>query len=462
MNDTLQIAGSKNRKRCAVYCRVSSDERLDQEFNSIDAQKEAGHAYIASQRAEGWIPVADDYDDPGYSGGNTDRPALKRLLADIERGLIDIVVVYKIDRLTRSLADFAKMVDVFDLHDVSFSAVTQQINSATSMGRLMLNVLLSFAQFEREVTSERIRDKIAAAKRKGMWMGGVPSIGYDVVNRQLVVNDAEAAVVRRIFEEMLTIGSPTQIAANLTAEGITTKAWTTQEGQTRSGTRIDKKYLHKLLRNRIYLGELSHKGNWYPGAHPPIIDRALWDKVHAVLAKDSHARSVETKIRSRTDALLRGLLYAPSGERMYPTYSSKRGHKYHYYVSKSESRFGAPGKSFARLPAPEIEAAVVAQIRTVLTSPESVAAVVRHIQRNGAQIDEATTVMAMGRLNNVWDQLFPVERHRIANLMIERIDLVHIGEVQGIKVKWRELGWDKLIGEFAPREIGAELMEVEA
>ncbi len=461
MNDTIQIAGSKNRKRCAVYCRVSSDERLDQEFNSIDAQKEAGHAYIASQRAEGWIPVADDYDDPGYSGGNTDRPALKRLLADIERGRIDIVVVYKIDRLTRSLADFAKMVDVFDLYDVSFSAVTQQINSATSMGRLMLNVLLSFAQFEREVTSERIRDKIAAAKRKGMWMGGVPSIGYDVVNRQLVVNDAEAAVVRRIFEEMLTIGSPTQIAANLTAEGITTKAWTTQEGQTRSGTRIDKKYLHKLLRNRIYLGELSHKGNWYPGAHPPIIDRALWDKVHAVLAKDSHARSVETKIRSRTDALLRGLLYAPSGERMYPTYSSKRGHKYHYYVSKSESRFGAPGKSFARLPAPEIEAAVVAQIRTVLTSPESVAAVVRHIQRNGAQIDEATTVMAMGRLNDVWDQLFPVERHRIANLMIERIDLVHVGEVQGIKVKWRELGWDALIGEFAPGEIGAELLEVE-
>ena len=461
MNDTLQLAGSKNRKRCAVYCRVSSDERLDQEFNSIDAQKEAGHAYIASQRAEGWIPVADDYDDPGYSGGNTDRPALKRLLADIERGLIDIVVVYKIDRLTRSLADFAKMVDVFDQHDVSFSAVTQQINSATSMGRLMLNVLLSFAQFEREVTSERIRDKIAAAKRKGMWMGGVPSIGYDVVNRQLVVNDAEAAVVRRIFEEMLTIGSPTQIAANLTAEGITTKAWTTQEGQTRSGTRIDKKYLHKLLRNRIYLGELSHKGNWYPGAHPPIIDRALWDKVHAVLAKDSHARSVETKIRSRTDALLRGLLYAPSGERMYPTYSSKRGHKYHYYVSKSESRFGAPGKSFARLPAPEIEAAVVAQIRTVLTSPESIASVVRHIQRNGAQIDEATTVMAMGRLNDVWDQLFPVERHRIANLMIERIDLVHVGEVQGIKVKWRELGWDALIGEFAPGEIGAELLEVE-
>ena len=462
MNEPVQIASSKPRKRCAVYCRVSSDERLDQEFNSIDAQREAGHAYVASQRAEGWIPVADDYDDPGFSGGNTDRPGLKRLLADIQRGLVDIVVVYKIDRLTRSLADFSKMVEVFERHGVSFVSVTQQFNTTTSMGRLMLNVLLSFAQFEREVTGERIRDKIAAAKRKGMWMGGVPTLGYNVENRLLVINETEAAVVRRIFEQMLTIGAPTQIAANLTAEGITTKAWTTQDGQIRNGTQIDKKYLHKLLRNRIFLGEISHKGKWFPGVHTAIIDQGLWDRVHEVLAKDGHTRSVETKIRSRTDALLRGLLYAPSGERMYPTYSRKNGRKYHYYVSKSESRFGAPGKTYERLPAPEIEAAVIAQIRTVLTSPESIASVVRFIQRNGAQIDEATTVMAMGRLNDVWEQLFPAERHRIANLMIERIDLVHTGEVQGIKVKWREIGWNALIEEFAPSGIGAELLEVEA
>ena len=461
MTEATQIATSKPRKRCAVYCRVSSDERLDQEFNSIDAQKEAGQAYIASQRAEGWIPVADDYDDPGYSGGNTDRPALKRLLADIQRSLIDVVVVYKIDRLTRSLADFSKMVEVFERHRVSFVSVTQQFNTTTSMGRLMLNVLLSFAQFEREVTGERIRDKIAASKRKGMWMGGVPPLGYDVEKRLLIVNRVEAAVVRRVFEEMLTVGSPTQIAANLAMEGITTKAWTTQDGQTRIGTRIDKKYLHKLLRNRIYLGELSHKGNWFPGAHPAIIDPGLWGRVHQVLARDGHTRSVETKIRSRTDALLRGLLYAPSGERMYPTYSRKNERKYHYYVSKSESRFGAPGKNYERLPASEIEAAVVAQIRTVLTSPESVASVVRHIQRHGAQIDEVTTVMAMGRLNDVWDHLFPVERHRVANLMIERIDLVDAGPVQGIKVKWREIGWNALIKEFAPESIGAELLEVE-
>jgi DNA invertase Pin-like site-specific DNA recombinase len=462
MNEPVQIASNKPRKRCAVYCRVSSDERLDQEFNSIDAQREAGHAYVASQRAEGWIPVADDYDDPGFSGGNTDRPGLKRLLADIQRGLVDIVVVYKIDRLTRSLADFSKMVEVFERHGVSFVSVTQQFNTTTSMGRLMLNVLLSFAQFEREVTGERIRDKIAAAKRKGMWMGGVPTLGYNVENRLLVINETEAAVVRRIFEEMLTIGAPTQIAANLTADGITTKEWTTQDGQIRNGTQIDKKYLHKLLRNRIFLGEISHKGKWFPGVHAAIIEPALWDRVHEVLAKDSHSRSVETKIRSRTDALLRGLLYAPSGERMYPTYSRKNGRKYHYYVSKSESRFGAPGKTYERLPAPEIEAAVIAQIRTVLTSPESIASVVRFIHRNGTQIDEATTVMAMGRLNDVWEQLFPAERHRIANLMIERIDLVHTGEVQGIKVKWREIGWNALIEEFAPSGIGAEMLEVEA
>jgi len=461
MTEATQIATSKPRKRCAVYCRVSSDERLDQEFNSIDAQKEAGQAYIASQRAEGWIPVADDYDDPGYSGGNTDRPALKRLLADIQRSLIDIVVVYKIDRLTRSLADFSKMVEVFERHRVSFVSVTQQFNTTTSMGRLMLNVLLSFAQFEREVTGERIRDKIAASKRKGMWMGGVPPLGYDVEKRLLIVNRVEAAVVRRVFEEMLTVGSPTQIAANLAMEGITTKAWTTQDGQTRIGTRIDKKYLHKLLRNRIYLGELSHKGNWFPGAHPAIIDPGLWGRVHQVLARDGHTRSVETKIRSRTDALLRGLLYAPSGERMYPTYSRKNGRIYHYYVSKSESRFGAPGKNYERLPAAEIEAAVVAQIRTVLTSTESVAAVVRHMQRTGADVDEVMTMMAMGRLNDVWDHLFPIERHRIANLMIERIDLVSAGEVQGIRVKWREIGWRSLVKEFAPNSIGAELLEVE-
>lgn len=455
MND---IPSKKARQRCAVYCRVSTDERLDQEFNSIDAQREAGHAYIASQRAEGWIPVADDYDDPGFSGGNTERPALKRLMADIEGGLIDIVVVYKIDRLTRSLADFSKMVEVFERRKVSFVSVTQQFNTTTSMGRLMLNVLLSFAQFEREVTGERIRDKIAASKRKGMWMGGVPPLGYDVVNRQLIVNEAEAAIVRRIFNEMLTNGSTTQIAAALTAEGFTTKAWVTRSGQMRSGARIDKKFLYKLLRNRVYLGEISHKGNWHPGVHAAIIDKGLWGQVHEILASDGHTRSVETKARSRTDALLRGLLYAPSGERMYPTYSNKNGRKYRYYFSKSEARFGAESKTYARLPADEVEAATLAQIKNVLSSPESVTGVCRFIRKNGAAVREDMAVMAMRQLGNVWEQLYPAEQHRIVNLMIERVDIVP----GGLKVKWRELGWKDLIEEFAPDSIGAELVETEA
>ena len=448
---------TKPRQRCAVYCRVSSDERLAQEFNSIDAQKEAGQAFIVSQRPEGWIAVAHDYDDPGFSGGNTERPGLKRLMGDIERGQIDIVVVYKIDRLTRSLADFSKMVEVFERHGVSFVSVTQQFNTTTSMGRLTLNVLLSFAQFEREVTGERIRDKIAASKRKGMWMGGVPTLGYDVENRLLVINETEAAVVRRIFAEMLTIGSPTQIAANLSAEGITTKAWTTQEGQTRSGKRIDKKYLHKLLRNRIFLGEISHKGKWFPGVHAAIIEPGLWGEVHAVLAKDSHGRSVETKVRSRTDALLRGLLFAPTGEPMYPTYSRKNGRKYFYYVSKSELRFGAAGKTYERIPAGEVEAAAVAQIKRVLASPESIAAVCAHIEKNGARVAQDAAVLALHQLSDVWEQLYPVERHRIANLMIERVDLV----AGGLKVKWHALGWKELIKEFASNSIGSEMLELE-
>lgn len=214
----------KRRMRCAVYTRKSSEEGLDQEYNSIDAQRDAGHAYIASQRAEGWIAVADDYDDPAFSGGNMERPALKRLMADIEAGKIDVIVIYKIDRLTRSLADFSKMVEVFERQGVSFVSVTQQFNTTTSMGRLMLNVLLSFAQFEREVTGERIRDKIAASKRKGMWMGGIPPIGYDVANRRLIPNEAEAKTIAHIFQRFVELGSTTKLVKELRLDGVTEPA----------------------------------------------------------------------------------------------------------------------------------------------------------------------------------------------------------------------------------------------
>ena len=430
---TPPISPSIPTKFCAVYCRVSSDERLGQEFNSIDAQKEAGHAFIASQRSEGWVSVAGSYEDGGYSGGNMERPALKRLLADIALGKITIVVVYKIDRLTRSLADFSKMVEIFEKHAVSFVSVTQQFNTTTSMGRLTLNILLSFAQFEREMTGERIRDKIAASKKKGIWMGGTPPLGYDVIDRKLVINEAEAAIVRRVFKEMLRIGSPTAIAAQLNAEGITTKAWTTQQGHVHVGRTIDNKYIHLLLGNRMYLGEISHKGQWYAGEHPPLIDRGLWEHVHA-----EHSSPHAKKTPTASDALLRGFLYNAAGERMCPTYTRKRTKTYHYYVSRSAER----------LPAEEIEAAVVAQMRTVLTSPEAILAIVAQGQHTAPPIDEATAVMVLGRVDAVWEQLFAAERYRIATLMIERVELVDHDQQYGIRIIWRPLGWRALIDEF--------------
>ena len=271
-------------KRCAVYCRVSSDERLDQSFNSIDAQREAGIAYVASQKAEGWELVPDFYEDPGFSGGNMERPGLKRLLKDIQAGKIDIVVVYKIDRLSRSLADFAKMVEVFDNHMVSFSSVTQQINSATSMGRLMLNVLLSFAQFEREVTGERIRDKIAASKRKGMWMGGSVPLGYRVENRALHIEPQEAELVQRIFEQYIAEKSTTKIVKELNEQGI----------QTKRKKAFCKQSIYKILHNRTYIGEISHKGESFPEQHEGLIDSTTWEQTHAILSQDNRQRCRNT------------------------------------------------------------------------------------------------------------------------------------------------------------------------
>lgn len=258
-------------KRCAVYCRVSTDERLDQSFNSLDAQKEAGLAYIASQRADGWVAVRDDYIDPGFSGGNVERPALKRLMADIEASKIDIVVVYKIDRLTRNLTDFSRLIEVFERHNVSFVSVTQQFNTTTSMGRLMLNILLSFAQFEREVTGERIRDKIAASKAKGMWMGGNQPLGYRVEQRKLLVVDTEAALVKRLFNDFVACRSTTDMVRQLAAEGATNK----------TGKPFSKQMIYHLLHNRLYLGEIAHKEKWYPGQHDAIIDQAVWDAAQA-------------------------------------------------------------------------------------------------------------------------------------------------------------------------------------
>jgi len=434
-------------KRCAVYCRVSSDERLDQSFNSIDAQRDAGHAYIASQRAEGWIPVADDYDDPAFSGGNMERPALQRMMADIEAGKIDVVVIYKIDRLTRSLADFSKMVEVFERYGVSFVSVTQQFNTTTSMGRLMLNILLSFAQFEREVTGERIRDKIAASKAKGMWMGGPLPLGYDVQNRLLVVNEAEAAVVRRIFADFARDRSTTHMVRNYAAEGIRTK----------TGRAFCKQSIYKLLHNRMYIGEIVHKGRYYPGQHPPILTRAQWQAAHDVLAQTAEERRAAVATDGRGLPLLRGLLFTTSGERLIPTHTVRKGRCYRYYTPAKDRHYGAGASNFGSLPAESIEALVVEQVCQVLRAPESVQAVWDRVRAGAIDLDQARVVVPMRQLAAVWPSLFPAEQRRLAQLLIER---VLIGD-DGLEILWRDAGWVELIDELRPGSIGAELAEVE-
>jgi DNA invertase Pin-like site-specific DNA recombinase len=459
-----QAATLTTRKRCAIYTRKSTDEGLDQDYNSLEAQRDAGLAFVASQRSEGWTPVQDGYDDGGYSGGNVERPALRRLLEDIEAGRIDIVVVYKIDRLTRSLPDFAKLVDVFDRNGVSFVSVTQQFNTTTSMGRLTLNILLSFAQFEREVTGERIRDKIAASKAKGMWMGGVPPLGYDVVERKLVVNAPEADLVRNIFRRYAEHGSAAQLVRELELEGRTTKAWMTQTGNFREGRPIDQQFIFAMLRNRIYLGEIQHKGVAHAGQHEVIVSQELWNAAHAFIDRRKQG---PREGRVKHPALLAGLLYAPDGQLMLHNYTRKKnGRAYRYYVPYLEKRRSAgatlqPGAGrIGPLPAAEIEQAVLEQVQHTLRAPEMLLATWRACQRHprGAGLDEAHVVVAMQRIGAVWAQLFPPEQQRITKLLIERVQL----HAQGIDIRWREDGWLGLDADIDGHPLVSEAHEREA
>jgi site-specific DNA recombinase len=423
--------------RCAVYTRKSSEEGLEQEFNSLHAQRESCEAYIASQKSEGWVLVPDRYDDGGISGATLERPALQRLLADIEARRVDVVVVYKIDRLSRALMDFAKLVEVFDRHGVTFVSVTQAFNTTTSMGRLTLNILLSFAQFEREVIGERIRDKFAASRARGMWMGGHPPLGYDVKDRKLVVNGAEAATVRMIFERFLTVGSATLLARDLRAEGVTTKR----------GKPIDKGDLYKLLNNRVYLGEAVHKGTAYPGEHSAIIDQALWDRVRAILATKAPTRAGRT--RCQTPALLRGLIFGPTGCAMTPTHTRRRGKLYRYYVSMDVIKQGPDACPVRRVPAGEIEAAVIDQVRALIRTPEIVVCTWRTARVEDASISENDVLEALQRLDPVWEELFPAEQARILQLLVERVDV----GIDGIDIRLRTDGLTSLVADLRGRAL---------
>jgi site-specific DNA recombinase len=357
-----------SRKRCAVYTRKSSEEGLEQEFNSLAAQREACEAFIRSQRNEGWVLARTRYDDGGFSGGNIERPALQGLLADIRAGRIDIVVVYKVDRLTRSLADFARLVEIFDAQGASFVSVTQQFNTTSSMGRLTLNVLLSFAQFEREVTGERIRDKIAASKKKGMWMGGNVPLGYDASERTLVLNPAEAETVRRIFNLYRELGCVRRVKEEADRLGLRTKCSTTADGTKRGGKPFSRGHLYGLLSNPIYTGRIAHKGELYAGLHPALIHNETWTAVRNQLAANTSDHRHRAK--AAEPSLLAGLLVDARGERLTPSHAIKKGRRYRYYVSAALiTEAGTERAQGWRIGAREIEDAVVSILVDALTSP---------------------------------------------------------------------------------------------
>ena len=421
--------------RCAVYTRKSSEEGLDMEFNSLDAQREACEAYIASQRAEGWVLVRDHYDDGGVSGGTLERPALKRLVADIQEGLADVVVVYKIDRLSRSLVDFTRLVEVFDANNVTFVSVTQAFNTTTSMGRLTLNILLSFAQFEREVIGERIRDKVAASRKRGMWMGGCLPLGYDVRDRKLVVNDAEAALVQRIFRGFVEMESATRLVQALRTEGATTKR----------GRPLTKSDAYRILSNRVYLGDAVHKGTAYPGEHDAIINQRQWDAVHAILQVSPRVRVNRT--RNTTAPLLRGLIFDSDGRAMSPSHSrGRKGQMYRYYVSQAVLKGdAAEGPDIPRVPAGEIEAAVTAQVRALLRQPEVVVGTWRAARGMDPGVTEQEVLEALERVEPLWDELFPAERSRIVRLLVDRVDI----RADGAAVRLRLEGLGSLVRDLA-------------
>jgi DNA invertase Pin-like site-specific DNA recombinase len=417
--------------RCAIYTRKSSEEGLEQSFNSLDAQREACQAFIASQRQEGWRALATRYDDGGYSGGTLERPALQQLLKDIEDGKVDTIVVYKVDRLTRSLSDFAKIVEALDVRGVSFVSVTQQFNTTTSMGRLTLNVLLSFAQFEREVTGERIRDKIAASKRKGMWMGGTIPLGYDLKERKLIVNSEEAELIVRLFNLYLELGCVSKLKTRLDQEGIKSKERTSAAGNRSGGTAHSRGALYQILNNRIYLGEIPHRGQIHPGQHKAIVPRELWESVQAQLRSDNQGR--RNGLKANSSSLLVGLLQDAAGNRFTPSHTVKNGKRYRYYVCRG-SGGGAHNKP-ERLPALDIERQVFLRLRSFLQSANEVMDGLINLEDSPSSTQQI--IAAAGRQFHELHSASPVAVQDFVRRVVGRV-VIHSGRIE-VEVSKREL-----------------------
>ena len=403
--------------RCAIYTRKSTEDGLEQEFNSLDAQREACAAYVLSQRHEGWVLVPGFYDDGGFSGGSLERPGLRAVLEEVRANRIDVIVVYKVDRLTRSLADFAKIVEILDAADASFVSVTQAFNTTTSMGRLTLNVLLSFAQFEREVTGERIRDKIAASKKKGMWMGGVVPLGYVVNDRKLVVNEEEAGQVRHMFERYLALGTVVALQEELSARGVVSKLRTSRCGRQSGGGNFTYGALCHLIQNRTYIGEVHHRGQHYPGEHSPIIDRDLFERAKRQLDDNRVARKHGRNIND--PSLLTGLLFDSAGRHMTPNHACKGSRRYRYYVSRPEPALS--NEPLMRVPAGEVEKAIVDQLVAALGDPDLLH---RLIERCGSEDVPIRQIRSM--LDDLLSRLLhgsKAERRSLLPSLLRRVDL---------------------------------------
>ncbi|MDP7142648.1 MAG: recombinase family protein [Alphaproteobacteria bacterium] len=411
--------------RCAIYTRKSTEDGLDQEYNTLDAQRDAGENYINSQRHEGWRIIPTHYDDGGFTGGNMERPALKQLMADIEAGLIDVVVVYKIDRLSRSLTDFAQMVDLFDKYDVSFVSVTQHFNTKDSMGRLTLNILFSFAQFEREVIGERIRDKFAASKKKGIFMGGALPLGYESVDRKLEIVPAEARLIRYIFRRYVEIKSISQIIKELDLNGHRTKMYKSGTGKIRGGRKFNRQYIYRILNNKLYLGQIVHKDKSYPGQHEAIISQDLWDAAHAILSRDRVKRGNYS--RNKNPTLLRGLVRCNCCDcAMTPTFTKKDQRIYRYYTPTKAIHRGYDECKVGPVPAAEIDALVVGHIRKFIESPEIITQTHEKLQADDNcphdfGLEELRT--HIGDFDSFWKGLKPKERNRIAELLVKEVSI---------------------------------------
>lgn len=487
MLDNSNVAPGKNKTlRCAIYTRKSHEEGLEQEFNSLDAQRESAEHYIEAQRMRGWTALPDRYDDGGFSGGNMERPGLRRLLADIDAGKFDVIVVYKVDRLSRSLLDFMKMIDLFNEKGVSFVSVTQHFSTTDPTGRMFLGILITFAQYEREVIAERIWDKVAAAKRRGKYCGGVPILGYDVDrdNKKLLVSPDEARTVQYIFRRFIQIGSAKKLGQELNEQGYRTKAWITKKGKVREGSEWNTAHIYRLLNNRIYIGEIAHKDRSYPGEHEGIIDRATWDKVQAILENNKPVKV--SMARTKMVAPLKGVIRCGHcGCSMGPTYARKNGRHYTYYICQKDSKRTVSRCPLKRIPAGDIEQAErerlfkqkaqlemeLSQAReqalelmkpssdqpgkaemltTVNRQAVELSKQLTHVSERcrayrGNSITEQDVSEAFQNVEGFWEGLFPVERNRLIRLLVDKVEI----RETGIDMELRTNGLTTLIAELA-------------